>query len=148
MFTWRNCTSNNITKSDHAGGVNSLGYVQIGLLGVRYLAHRLAFLYMTGSFPLSQVDHINHDRSDNRWKNLRGVTQGENKKNTKRYVTNKTGIHGVSWKKAREKWFSRIHADGQEVHVGCFDSFLDACCARKSAELKYGYHENHGVAGF
>ena len=58
---------------------------------------------------------------------------------------NKTGIHGVSWAKELGKWRARISTDkNRHVSLGCFESFLDACCARKSSELINGYHENHG----
>lgn len=57
------------------------GYYYIQLLGRRYGAHRVAFLYMTGSWPTYEVDHINHNRGDNRWENLRDVTHTENVNN-------------------------------------------------------------------
>jgi hypothetical protein len=41
------------------------GYVMIMIKGKRYYAHRLAFLYMIGRWPLYEVDHINRIRHDN-----------------------------------------------------------------------------------
>ena len=67
-----------------AGSVDGHGYVDIMINRKLYKAHRLAFLYMGGSFPLEEVDHINGVRGDNRWANLRPVTRQENMQNRKR----------------------------------------------------------------
>jgi hypothetical protein len=57
------------------------GYTRFSVLNKRYMAHRLAWLYVTGAWPRGQIDHINGDRSDNRWANLRDVTPSENARN-------------------------------------------------------------------
>lgn len=60
-------------------------------------------------------------------------------------INNKTGVHGVSWAKELGRWRSRISTvQNRHLSLGCFNSFLDAVCARKSAEVKFGYHINHG----
>ena len=69
----------------------------------------------------------------------------ENNKNMIRRKSNGTGISGVSWEPDRGKWVSYIGVNKKRhLKLGRFTSFFDACCARKSAELKYDYHENHG----
>lgn len=57
------------------------GYYYLKLFGTKYGAHRIAFLYMTGGWPQYEIDHINHNRGDNRWENLRHVTPKENSGN-------------------------------------------------------------------
>jgi hypothetical protein len=86
-----------------AGCLQHNGYRHIGVLGKVYSAHRLAFLYMTGKFPLDEVDHKNHERSDNRWSNLREVTRLENSRNRSMHLNNKSGFSGVCWKKRVSK---------------------------------------------
>ena len=91
-----------------------------------------------------QVDHINHDRTDNRIENLRLVNANENGKNQKASVRNKSGVVGVSWKKSKNKWHSQIMVNGKQIHLGFFDNIDEAKKARIDAERKYGFHENHG----
>jgi hypothetical protein len=68
MFTWRIRSARRVHIGDVAGGVNGRGYLTIRVDGRQYLAHRLAFLHMTGSWPKKEhIDHINMDRADNRW---------------------------------------------------------------------------------
>ena len=60
-----------------AGGIDVHGYVKIRVKNLKYAAHRLAFLYMTGEIP-NMIDHINRIKSDNRWENLRACDASEN----------------------------------------------------------------------
>lgn len=112
----------------------SQGYWLVGIDGSLHRAHRLAWLYMTGRWPAGQVDHINGDRSDNRWVNLREVTLQENRKNQRLPVDNTSGTIGVYWHTQRQKWTARIQSDGVDRHLGVFDTKEEAAAARKSAE--------------
>lgn len=67
-----------IKPGDVAGSSDGRGYAVIGIDGKLYRAHRLAFLYMTGSFPKHEVDHKDCDRSNNKWENLREATRSQN----------------------------------------------------------------------
>lgn len=71
-------TSSNAKEGYVAGTIDSYGYVVIRVLNKRYKAHRLAYLYETGSFPPDSVDHIDMVKTNNRWDNLRLVTRSEN----------------------------------------------------------------------
>ena len=136
-------TSHSKTKQrkDKKVGCVRDGYVRIKVYGKGYSAHRLAFLYMTGSMP-DQVDHINHIRSDNRWENLRAVTNSDNQKNASLRKDNRSGQVGVSW--VATSWIARINHLGERINLGSFAKFSDAVDARKNAEVLYGFHENHG----
>ena len=126
-----------------AGTLHHRGYLDIKIDRKKHRAHRLAWLYMTGEWP-DVTDHINGNKIDNRIKNLRSTTQEQNAKNTKVRSNTRFGILGVSWRKDINKYSACISSNGVWVKLGHYQSFFDACCARKSAELKNGYHENHG----
>ena len=103
-----------------AGGLNVDGYWRLSVLGKQYKAHRLAFLMMEGCFPDGDVDHINGNRSDNRWANLRAASRSENMQNVHNPASNSTGFIGVCRKGRR--FSARIKIDGRSHSLGCFDT--------------------------
>lgn len=96
---------------------------------------------------MGQIDHINGDTSDNRAVNLREVTNQDNHKNMKRHKGNKSGHTGVYWNTAVHKWQAYIAVDGKQKYLGIYDDVKDAAKVRKEAEIKYGFHKNHGRTG-
>ena len=120
------------------------GYRVGAVYGKLFLAHRVAFALHHGRWPRGEVDHINGMRDDNRAMNLRDVTRLVNRRNLSRSSKNTSGITGVCWDATRGKWKSSIQVKGRTVNLGRFDNMVDAAEARKSAELEYGFHENHG----
>lgn len=96
------------------------GYRRIGLDHGRYVASRLAWLYMTGEWPAAEIDHINCVRSDDRFINLRPATRDENARNTRRPSSNTSGLKGVSWRGG--KWRATIKKDRKPIHIGFFAS--------------------------
>jgi len=132
-------------KLSHAGTIcKQQGYVKINYGGKIYRAHRLAWLYVHGIFPEAEIDHINHNRSDNRLKNLRAVPSCENHKNRTISRRNSSGFNGVCWMKGFGKWASYIGVGGEKIMLGYFNELSDAVLARLKADIKYGYHKNHG----
>lgn len=129
---------------DIAGKINSNRYLQVWLLNKRYLLHRLAFLYMDGEHPQSEVDHIDGVRHNNSWPNLRRVSSAENSRNKKIFSNNRSGASGVSFDKRTGQWIATIRTGGKVVHLGSFGLKFFAKQARLAAEKKYGFHENHG----
>jgi HNH endonuclease len=105
------------------------------------MAHRVIWKLMTDVDPI-QVDHIDGDRSNNRWENLRDVTASENRRNTARRSNNTSGVVGVHWNKQIKKWSASIVL--KTVYLGAFDSFDEAVAARNAAAVEYGFHTNHG----
>ena len=99
---------------------------------------------MEGSYPPDQIDHINGDRADNRWTNLRHANNTENSRNTKIACNNSSGVTGVCFNKREQKWRAAIGNNGKVISLGDFDNFDDAVRARKEAEKLYNYHPNHG----
>lgn len=141
IFT-RLVAAGNAKAGDIAGNLTSYGYIQIMIDCRSYLSHRLAFLYMTGEFPSDECDHTNHIRNDNRWENIREADRTMNMKNVSMASNNTSGYNGVVWYRGR--WYARIYVDSKNIYLGCFIDISDAVAARKAANIKYGYHENHG----
>jgi len=145
-FTRKVTLCNRAIAGSTPGSKCKRGYIQMPVDGKKYKAHRLAWLYMTGSHPCNMIDHINHIKDDNRFCNLRMVDNSENKRNGNTYKNNKSGFNGVYRKKCTNKWYVNIgRGDGKQVHIGSFYTFFAACYARHYANLKYNYHKNHGL---
>lgn len=126
------------------GNLTPCGYLRIKVNNKLYLAHRLAWLYMYGSFPEGQIDHINGIRLDNRICNLRDVSKKENLVNKGIYSNSRSGITGVHWHKQHNKWAVVICINKKNKHIGLFTDIEDAKKCRKETDKKYGYHINHG----
>jgi hypothetical protein len=132
-------------QGDRAGGVDiTTGYRRVFVLGKHYQEHRIVWLYVTGSFPTDQLDHINGIRDDNRIGNLRAVTHLENNKNKRKSQRNSSGHMGVCWHSARSKWQAQIMIDGVCKFLGLFTNLEDAILARQAANIQHGFHANHG----
>lgn len=126
-------------------GTTRNGYYRHRIKGKWIDQHRLAFLLMGVDIPDGmQVDHINGNKKDNRWSNLRLVSARDNNKNMPLRCDNTSGHVGVSWHKVSKKYMAYIKLPHVRKYLGLFNNRRDAIIARKQAEIKYGYHENHG----
>lgn len=143
-FTWKTPPRGKVAGAVAGCTDTSTGYVKIGIAGWHYRAHRLAFLYMTGQWPEGPVDHIDHDRSNNAWTNLRATTTQGNSQNKVLQRNNASGVTGVRWDPAKRAWAARIEVNGRRVHLGFFVDYDEAVEARKAAEVEHGFHPNHG----
>ena len=92
-----------------------------------------------------QIDHINHNRCDNRIKNLRLATNTENHKNKPKQSNNKTGFVGVHWCNTTKRFRATIKVKGQVIGLGYRRTIIEAVILRMKANNKYGFHKNHGV---
>jgi len=118
-------------------------YLRIVIDKKIYLAHRLAWFYQTGIYP-EKIDHEDHNGTNNIFTNLRNVSHAENMKNKKLHKNNTSGTVGVYWHKNSNRWMSSICVDKKTKHLGYFNDINDAIKIRKEAEIKYGFHKNHG----
>lgn len=128
-----------------AGGLDkskNSGYLRVQVDGKTYQVHRVIWLMAHGSWP-DRIDHINHVRTDNTLFNLRSVTNTTNRKNQTQNI-NSSGFVGVTWHKTRQKWQALIGVNGKVIYLGLFADKQDAIKARKSANVKYNFHPNHG----
>jgi hypothetical protein len=109
-------------------------YIGIRLDNVLYLAHRLAWFYSYGKWPVDQIDHINGDRTDNRLINLREATNAENAQN-KRIRAGKSGFCGV--RKENSKWLAEIKVNYKPIRIGLFNTPEEAHQAYIAAKRKF-----------
>lgn len=127
--------------------VDTKGYLFGPVLGVAYRAHRIAYAWMTGGDVDGEIDHINGNRKDNRFVNLRIVDSAQNGQNKRMLSANTSGTTGVFWLKRERKWMARI-THRKNIHcLGYFINKDDAIAARRAGEVRFGFHENHGRAG-
>lgn len=127
----------NSSKIGQTVGVALRGrYAKICVDGVRYYAHRLAWLHIHGCWPKEQVDHINGDRSDNRLANLRECTNAENSQNAGTRVNNTSGLMGIHWCNTRRRWVAQIRQNGKIRGLGRFSSREEAQAAYISARAQ------------
>jgi hypothetical protein len=141
VFTWRVVRKGRphgyIPAGTQAGSIYNNGYRVIVIEGKRYLASRLACLYMTGKWPRSQMDHHNRDRSDDRWDNLRPATPLQNTGNRIHHSNNALGIKGVCWEADRQKFKAYIEINGRSINLGRFDTAKEAQAAYGAAAKIY-----------
>jgi len=116
-------------------GVSDQGYIRMEIDHKPYKAHRFAFLYMEGYLPEHGVDHIDRNRLNNKWSNLREVGKRCNAQNCNLSIANKSGVTGVVWNSNRGKWVSRIVINSKQKHIGSFENFDDAVMARYQEEV-------------
>lgn len=96
------------------------GYVKITINDRAFYAHRLAWLIITGQWPLNEIDHKDQNPANNRWDNLRIATRQQNQQNRKRHKSNTSGFKGVFKNQHGVTWSAQIYRFGKKIHVGCF----------------------------
>lgn len=139
IFTWR-VNRCRVVSGDEAGRITAYGYLSIKIDQVDYAAHRLAWLYMTGEWPVHQIDHQDRVRLNNRWTNLRPATNKQNHENLSLTVRNTSGFPGVRWDAQREKWYAFITSNGKMRNLGRHLTQIDAVAARLAAERELFTH--------
>lgn len=119
------------------GSPSVAGYLRVAVAGERHYAHRLAWLYVTGKWPEGDTDHINRNKADNRFENLRDVGRVSNAQNRLAPNANSSsGFLGVSWSKAAKKWAAGIKVDGRRRHLGLFETPQEAHAAYLTSKMR------------
>jgi len=144
VWRWR------ITLGSHGHAGSEAGYIKrgshgphyryIGVNGESYLAHRLAWLYMTGSWPIGHIDHRDCDGLNNRWANLREATHSQNAGNKARFKNNTSGFKGVTFNKGCQKFQAQIHFNRKLIYLGLYDT-PEAAAAAYAAAAKQQFGE-------
>lgn len=120
------------------------GYKGGAILWHQVYAHRVVWAIIAGAWPSDQIDHVNHDKTDNRFGNLREVSNRANGWNQSMGRNNTSGVTGVAFDVRYNKFRARIYANGKEIWLGYHDDIASAENARRDAEAQLGYHPNHG----
>lgn len=136
-------TWNTKNAFQEAGTMGTRGYRQLHLSdGARMRAHRVIWFMMTKKWP-ENVDHINGQRDDNRWVNLRAATKTENARNAKRNRLNTSGAMGVSFNKGSQKWQAYGSVNNRRIWLGRYATKDEAAAVRTAWAKSVGYHPNH-----
>lgn len=131
-------------KGAIAGTKNTKGYLCIKIEGVSYKAHRLAWLYVYGDWPINQIDHKDKNKANNKIENLRCVTNKINCQNQKQRATNKSGVMGVIPNKKKGVTTGWSITVGTK-YIGYSTDYFEAICMRKVALLEHDYYSSHGA---
>lgn len=137
VFTRRESSTNRVVPGSQVGWLDvSTGYVRIMLDKKTYRAHRLAWYYMTGEYE-TLIDHVNRNRADNRFCNLRPCSKSENGMNRRFQKNSTSGNVGVSFDKESGKWMAYIYKDNRQIKLGRFTEKEGAIQARLEAEMSH-----------
>lgn len=121
---WKLSPNRRIKAGSEAGATTPKGYRVVGVDGVQFYVHQVAWAISTGEWPGDEIDHISRKGHDNTFNNLRRPGRSGNVRNTVR--TNKTGFRGVYKHKTQERFAARIIVDGKAKHLGWFVSAKQA----------------------
>lgn len=135
VFTW-NGVGPNQTKGRVAGSKDRHGYLQTRIDHAIHFNHRLAWLYINGSFPSGVIDHIDGNPLNNRICNLRDVTRRVNQENQRRAPSSNktTGLLGATLHKPTGKFMAKIQVNREQIYIGLFDTPMGAHTAYINAK--------------
>lgn len=123
IFTWK-ISKQRIKITNIAGYKTNEGYLNIKLNKKQYQSHRLAWLYVYGTWPKNCIDHINGIKNDNRIENLREVTIRKNNQNKNNHRTGK--LVGANYNKIRNKWQAHIKINNKKTYLGSYSTEIEA----------------------
>lgn len=125
IFTWIK-TRGRVRIGRESGSIQPNGYRYIMVDGYLKLSHRLAWLYVTGVFPIDFIDHIDGNKLNNAYANLRTCTNSQNKMNCELQINNTSGFKGVTWCKSNKKWKAQAQIKGKNNNLGLFEFIEEA----------------------
>lgn len=142
LISWR-IKKGRRKPGDIAGSQCANGYIDIKIDGQHYMAHRIAWALHKGKWPADEIDHRSRKRNDNRLKNLREATKGQNKAYSLRNP--KSGFRGVKRDlRYTSSYTASIRKEGKQVHLGTFRTAKEASDAYQAeAEIVHGEFASH-----
>lgn len=130
----QHATWNSRYAGNEVGVPNHDGYLRFTVDRKKLMVHQAIWSLETGAWPVLTIDHINGDRADNRYGNLRSATRSQQAQNRGRKKT--LGYKGV-YQKTENSWQAAIGVGGRRIHLGTFTSALDAHHAYSNAAATY-----------
>lgn len=143
-LVWKKPTSYRAKVGDKCG-TEIKGYLATTIENNRYYNHRIIWKMYYGAEPEGYIDHIDGNPLNNEISNLRVVSHQSNMRNQKKRSTNTSGVTGVYWAEAKNKWYAQITVGGKTKHIGFFETLEDAEKAREKAKKEHDFHKKHGV---
>jgi hypothetical protein len=135
-FVWKAHKQRPDLIGKQAGSPTNTGYWAIAVHNKKRLAHRLAWLYMTGNEPTMHIDHKDGNKQNNKFDNLRQVSRHGNLQNMRKPTkANKSGFLGVS--RHQGKWRMQIMVNGASIRQSGFDTLEEAHEAYLAAKRKH-----------
>lgn len=127
--------------------ISSSGYYRVSTninkTRMALLVHRIAYELQTKKLLVDEIiDHIDHNKLNNKFNNLRKTSRSENNKNLGKRITNTSGISGV-YQLPNGKWRAQIRVNKKNIHLGCFETKEMAAIAKRNANASYNFHINH-----
>ena len=140
-LVWRVNRGTRAKAGQIAGALDPQGYVVVGVNSRTYLAHRLVYLHQIGKWPPLEMDHINGDKADNSWANLRLATSAQNKANRPKY----RGVLPKGVAKNGDRFMALITVDSKQKYLGNFASAELAHAAYcEAAQQAFGAYHRAG----
>ena len=112
------------------------GYRRGRVLKVNQQAHRVIWAIVTGAWPAQDIDHINRDRTDNRFCNLREVSRSQNLCNSSANKNSTSRFIGVSKRSRDNRWIAQVKCNGTQRFLGSFDDEEAAARAYDAGALE------------
>lgn len=137
QFTWL-MDSCSRESGSLAGYKNPKGYIIVTVNNFGYRSHRLAWFYMKGIWPTHNIDHIDGDKSNNRFSNLRDVTQQHNTQNQRRVNGKVPGFH---FNKTQNRWVIQLYINGKHKHLGSFIDKME--CEKECLNLRRKHYDGN-----
>jgi HNH endonuclease len=137
QFHWRERTARCVRVGSSAGHLPSQGRCRISIDRRVYVAHQLAWFYMTGRWGRPTIDHRDGDAGNNCWTNLRQASRSQNNANRRRPRQNTSGYKGVYLCRESGKWRACIGRNGKKIHLGRFETAQAAHAAYVAAARKF-----------
>ena len=123
-------------KTKPAGSMRG-GCLYVRIFGQAYLCQRIAWLLHHGKDPgISQIDHIDTSKTNNKINNLRLVTNQQNQFNRGATKLSASGVKGVCWDKKSKKWRAFGRLNGKQNLIGLYQDLAEAKAARMAWEQK------------
>lgn len=128
-----------------AGTRHYSGYLIVCISYKIYMLHRLVWAWHYGPAAVDvEIDHKDHDKSNNRIENLRTVSRRGNALNQPLYKNSRSSVTGIQWRPKYRYWEVSVAVGNKRRHVGTFKSYDEALAARNEAYAAEGYTASHG----